>query len=271
MFLINGMEQNYLAADDRAIQFGDGCFTTARLRHGEIDFFAEHLHRLRTHCQALMIPFDEWELLSVEMRQRAYQQQNGVLKVIITRGSGGRGYNPVGCQPPSRIISCSSAPAHYPHWQRNGISLNLSPIRLGRNAHLAGLKHLNRLEQVLIRMHIEQTGADEALVLDSEGWVTECCAANLFWRVGDKVFTPRLNHAGVNGIMRQHCLAVLAQSHVDVVEINAREEAVLHADEVVLCNALMPVVPVKTFGNTHYRSRELFEFLAPRCEYSMTS
>ncbi|VFS38394.1 putative aminodeoxychorismate lyase [Yokenella regensburgei] len=173
------------------------------------------------------------------------------------------------CLLPSRILSTSPAPAHYSRWQEEGITLALSPVQVGRNPLLAGLKHLNRLEQVLIRAHLEQTDADEALVLDSDGWVTECCAANVFWRAGDTVFTPRLDQAGVNGIMRQHCLALLAQSRYRVVEVHARIEAVRQADEVCICNALMPIVPVNTFGDVRYLSHELFEFLAPRCESSV--
>jgi 4-amino-4-deoxychorismate lyase len=268
MFLINGKERDSLAANDRAIQFGDGCFTTARIRNGKVDFLDAHLQRLQATCRALMIPFADDIPLREEMQQMAAQKGDGVLKVIMTRGSGGRGYSPAACLTPTRILSVSPAPAHYARWREEGITLALSPVRLGRNPHLAGLKHLNRLEQVLIRAHLEQTDADEALVLDSEGWVTECCAANLFWRAGDTVFTPRLTHAGVNGIMRQYCLARLAQSRYHVVEVSAREEAVQQADEVLLCNALMPVVPVKTFGDVRYLSHELFEFLAPYCELS---
>ncbi|MDV4208523.1 aminotransferase class IV, partial [Salmonella enterica] len=129
------------------------------------------------------------------------------------------------------------------------------------------LKHLNRLEQVLIRSHLEQTDADEALGLDSEGWVTECCAANLFWRTGDIVFTPRLDQAGVNGIMRQFCLRQLAQSPFQVLEVQAREEAVRQADEIIICNALMPIIPIRAYHGTSYSSRTLFQFLAPFCEH----
>ncbi|MBB1199690.1 aminodeoxychorismate lyase [Enterobacteriaceae bacterium 89] len=271
MSLINGVEQNMLPVNDRAVQFGDGCFTTARIREGRVEWLSAHLNRLQENCKTLMIPFAEWETLEQEMTALAVNHAEGVLKVTITRGSGGRGYSTAGCQTPTRILSVSPAPAHYPLWQQQGISLALSPMRLGRNPALAGIKHLNRLEQVLIRTHLEQTTADEALVLDSEGWVTECCAANLFWRAGDTVFTPRLDHAGVNGIMRQHCLSLLAQSRYRVVEVNAREEAVRQADEVVVCNALMPVVPVNQFADTRYLSRELFEFLAPLCEQSKKS
>jgi 4-amino-4-deoxychorismate lyase len=271
MFLINGVEQDSIAANDRSVQFGDGCFTTARIRNGYPEFFDRHLLRLQATCRALLIPFSEWATLEQEMLQLAQKHHEGVLKVIVTRGSGGRGYSPSACQSPTRLLSVSPAPAHYLRWQQQGITLALSPVRLGRNPILAGLKHLNRLEQVLVRTHLEQTDADEALVLDSDGWVTECCAANLFWRAGDTVFTPRLDHAGVNGIMRQHCLSLLAQSRFRVVEINARDEAVRQADEVLVCNALMPVVPVNQFADARFLSRELFEFLAPLCEQSTKS
>ncbi|VTP66638.1 Aminodeoxychorismate lyase [Leclercia adecarboxylata] len=138
----------------------------------------------------LLIPFVAWAELQREMVELARGNERGVLKVIISRGSGGRGYSAANCLHPVRILSVSGYPAHYDGWRREGITLELSPVQLGRNPHLAGVKHLNRLEQVLIRTHLEQTDADEALVLDSEGFVTECCAANLFWRNGKDVFTP---------------------------------------------------------------------------------
>ncbi|VDZ79478.1 4-amino-4-deoxychorismate lyase [Salmonella bongori] len=103
--------------------------------------------------------------------------------------------------------------------------------------------------------------------LTARDGVTECCAANLFWRTGDIVSTPRLDQAGVNGIMRQFCLRKLAQSPFQVVEVRAREEVVRQADEVVICNALMPVIPVRAYDGAMYSSRTLFQFLAPFCEY----
>ncbi|MCK7315934.1 aminodeoxychorismate lyase [Enterobacter cloacae] len=266
MFLINGLEQDSLPASDRATQFGDGCFTTARIVDGDVCLLDAHIRRLQTACETLLIPFTQWDTLRQEMRQLASEKRNGVLKAIISRGSGGRGYSGASCQHPTRILSVSAYPAHYPRWRDEGVTLTLSPVRLGRNPMLAGIKHLNRLEQVLIRTHLEQTAADEALVLDSEGFITECCAANLFWRQGKTVFTPSLEQAGVNGIMRQFCLQQLARSDFYVVEVNAREEALQAADEIVICNALMPVIPVRAYGQFCLPSRELFEFLAPICE-----
>lgn len=266
MFLINGLEQDTLPASDRAIQFGDGCFTTARILDGEVCLLEAHIRRLQHASETLMIPFRLWDALRQEMCQLASGKPGGVLKVIISRGSGGRGYSAAACLNPTRILSVSAYPAHYSRWREDGVTLTLSPIRLGRNPMLAGLKHLNRLEQVLIRTQLEQTDADEALVLDSEGFITECCAANLFWRQGEEVFTPSLENAGVNGLMRQFCLERLARSGFRVVEVSAGEAALQTADEVIICNALMPVVPVRAYGHQRWSSRELFQFLAPICE-----
>ena len=251
MFLINGYKQESLAVSDRATQFGDGCFTTARVIDGKVSLLSAHIQRLQDACQRLMIFCDFWPQLEQEMKTLAAEQQNGVLKVVISRGSGGRGYSTLNSGPATRILSVTAYPAHYDRW---------------RNPHLASIKHLNRLEQVLIRSHLEQTNADEALVLDSEGWVTECCAANLFWRKGNVVYTPRLDQAGVNGIMRQFCIRLLAQSSYQLVEVQASLEEALQADEMVICNALMPVMPVCACGDVSFSSATLYEYLAPLCE-----
>lgn len=267
MFLINGTEQQYLAVNDRATQFGDGCFTTARIIDGQIQFASAHLRRLQLACERLFIPFTDWQLLAQEMASLSQGRKDGVVKAIITRGAGGRGYSAANCVTPTRIVSVAAKPAHYARWQQEGVTLALSEIRLGRNPALAGIKHLNRLEQVLIRAGLEQTTADEALVLDSDGWVIECCAANIFWRQGNNVYTPRLDQAGVDGIMRQYCLRQLASSSFDVVEVNARQDALEQADEVIICNALMPVVPVRQWAEQHWAARDLYHFLAPLCEH----
>ncbi|POP41884.1 aminodeoxychorismate lyase [Superficieibacter electus] len=266
MFLINGCQQNTLAAADRATQFGDGCFTTARIATGRIALLEAHVQRLRAACERLHIPFESWDILTTEMQQLAAAKGEGVLKVVLSRGGGGRGYSPTACLTPTRMLSVSDYPAHFSRWRSEGITLTLSPVRLGRNPHLAGIKHLNRLEQVLIRMHLEQTNADEALVLDSDGWLTECCAANIFWRQRQTVFTPQLENAGVAGIMRQHCLNHLSASPWRVREVQCQEIALAGADEVIICNALMPLVPVRRWNEHVWSSRELYHFLAPLCE-----
>lgn len=266
MYLINGQWQTMLAANDRAVQFGDGCFTTAAVSGGNICFIERHLQRLKLACERLMLPFAQWDTLENEMRQLGEREERAVLKVVISRGAGGRGYSAASCESPTRMLSLSPYPDFYTGWRERGISLALSPVCLGVNPSLAGIKHLNRLEQVLIRTHLEQTSAEEALVLDSDGWLTECCAANLFWRKGIKVFTPYLDRAGVRGIMRQHIMNSLTDAGWPLQETREKIDALADADEIVICNALMPVVPVNQAESWHYRSRELYQFLAPLCE-----
>ncbi len=261
MVWINGELQDSLQARDRSVQFGDGCFTTARILQGEIVMPEAHLQRLKIACERLMIANVDWPALDGEMRFAASIRADGVMKVILSRGAGGRGYSAAGCLQPSRMIFLSDYPAHYHQWRQTGVRLALSSIRLGRNPLLAGIKHLNRLEQVLIRTELDQTGADEALVLDTDGSLVECCAANLFWRKGEQVFTPDLRHSGVNGIQRQWVIQRLRERKIEVREVSQPAEALADADEALITNALMPVLPVRQIENWHYSSRQLFTLL----------
>ncbi|KEA52684.1 4-amino-4-deoxychorismate lyase [Mangrovibacter sp. MFB070] len=266
MFLINGEYQSHLPANDRSIQFGDGCFTTARIVAGEIRFLSHHIARLQQACQRLLIPFTQWQTLAAEMAEMARSQDLAVLKVIISRGSGGRGYSPAQCGSPVRILSVSGFPSFYAEWKNAGVTLGLSSVRMGINPQLAGIKHLNRLEQVLIRAELEQANQHETIVLDSDGMMVECCAANLFWREGEAVYTPLVDRSGVNGTMRQHIMAELTRQGRMVHQVRAAPDALLRADEAFICNALMPIIPVRQAITTRYTSRELFTFLAPLCE-----
>ncbi|MGH1498047.1 aminodeoxychorismate lyase [Yersinia proxima] len=271
MFWINGVEQNLISASDRSVQFGDGCFTTARVYLGQVVWLDMHISRLRQATERLLMPAVNWNALTKEMVEAANHTEDGVLKVIISRGSGGRGYSGTACQHPTRIISLSDYPVHYDNWRERGISLALSPISLARSPLLAGVKHLNRLEQVLIRAHLDQTAADEALVLDTQGMLVECCAANLFWRKGDKVFTPDLRQSGVDGIMRQRIINCLATHGQQVAIVSQPVDVLADADEVIVCNALMPLLSVNRIEPVNraepwiYHSRQLFDFLNLHC------
>lgn len=262
MVWINGERQEKVAARDRGVQFGDGCFTTARILEGKIVSSQAHLSRLKAGCERLKIRNVDWNSLEAEMQSAAATRATGVLKVIVTRGAGGRGYSTQGCEQPTRMIILSDYPAHYQRLQQSGVTLALSTVRLGKNPLLAGIKHLNRLEQVLIRTELDQTGADEALVLDTDGSLVECCAANLFWRKGEEVFTPDLSQCGVTGIQRQKVIQLLHSCGVHVQEVSLPLQALEEAEEVFITNALMPVLPVKQIDGWHYASRSIFDLLS---------
>lgn len=258
---VNGEKQDHIDSRDRAVQFGDGCFTTARIQQGRVERMAAHLARLKQACERLAIAGVDWRLLEAEMTFAAATRHDGVMKVIVTRGSGGRGYSPAGCRQPARMVSLSDYPLHYHTLRETGVRLALSSVRLGKNPHLAGIKHLNRLEQVLIRTELEQTNADEALVLDSDAMLVECCAANLFWRKGNQVFTPDLSASGVNGIQRQRVMQQVVQLGYTLQEVRVEIDALAGAEEVLITNALMPVLPVYQAEAWRYSSRQLFTLL----------
>ncbi|MEA1064822.1 aminodeoxychorismate lyase [Erwinia sp. HR93] len=266
MWLINGEWRDNIALVERGLQFGDGCFTSARVIDGDVRFLDDHMRRLEEGCRRLDIPMPERQTLLQDITSLAQAERKATLKVVICRGSGGRGYGTSGCGESVRMLRLFSAPTHYADLSERGALLMPVPVPLGCNPWLAGIKHLNRLEQILIRKHLDQIQADEALVLDTEGHLTECCAANLFWRKGKNVYTPRLDRAGVDGTMRQRILRLLANSPWHAQQVRAPLEALQEAEEVFICNALMPILPVRQASCWRYSSRALYQFLAPKCE-----
>lgn len=251
--IINGVTTDTLTANDRAIQYGDGCFSTMKVSAtGEIELIAKHISRLQRDCQRLSIIFDGWDRLRLAMRQQALAKPDSVLKVLISRGQGGRGYGISGVTNPSWLISSHKLPSHYSSWKESGIRLMLSSVRLARQPLLAGVKHLNRLEQVLAKADLEQSDYDDALLCDCEGKLVEATAANLFWCEGEQWFTPSLTHSGVAGVMRQHIFEFLAASGQQVQQVSVKPQRLNKATDMFLSNCLMGVMPVAAlFLPTH--------------------
>ncbi|CAJ0991555.1 Aminodeoxychorismate lyase [Pantoea sp. Nvir] len=264
---INGKKQPTLAISDRSVQFGDGCFTTAAVRNGRIQLLEAHLRRLRWSCERLIMLNVDWARLEREMIKAAQSHTQAVLKVIISAGSGGRGYSRTGISKTTRIVSISSWPYYYQTLQIQGIKLCTSPVRLAQNPLLAGIKHLNRLEQVLIRAHLDQRDGEEALVLDTAGNIVECCTANLFWRKGSRVFTPDLTQAGVEGIMRYYLMEQMSTAGQICQVVCCGLSQLFEADEVVICNSLMPVLPVRQLDDRLFKERSLYNMLRESCHF----
>ncbi|MBX4181046.1 aminodeoxychorismate lyase [Sodalis sp. CWE] len=264
---INGIQSKKLSLTDRTIHFGDGFFTTTRVINGKIHLLSWHLERLLLAANRLLFaPFDVIALREeMLIAAKTSNKNNGVVKVLISRGEGNRGYSFKNCNSPTRIVFYSPYPRGYLKWRQNGIRLCKSPIRLTRNPLLAGIKHNNRLEQIMIRAHMEPTGADEALVLDSEGKVVECISANLFWRKGLEVFTPKIYYAGVSGVMRRHVISVLPTLGYSLSEVLVGPNALEVAEEVFITNSLLPLASVKEIDGRHYNDKTLYLQLSLLC------
>jgi 4-amino-4-deoxychorismate lyase len=201
--LIDGRPGDSIACDDRGLQYGDGLFETISCRDGQARWLALHLERLRQGCQRLRLPFHDFESLRAEICGFAAGQQRCMVKVIVTRGTATRrGYAPAGDERPKRIVSRHEWPES-PAPGEAGFRLGVSSITLGMNPALAGLKHLNRLEQVLAQMARAEAGLDEVLMLSSAGQVIGGSMSNVFFADDSGLFTPELSECGVAGIMRR--------------------------------------------------------------------
>lgn len=262
MYWVNGISKKTILLNNRALHFGDGFFTTARLQNGKIDFLDWHMDRLVCSARRLMFNNFNLNLLHKEMQQAAaYHDMYSVIKVIISRNNsyGLYGYQCNNDIEPLRIIHVSRLPKYYMRWIHYGIRLRTSVVRLARNSFLAGIKHLNRLEQVMISIWLSKNKAtDEALVLDTDGNVIECCSANIFWRYKYQVFTPSLYHAGVNGIMRQLVLKLLPKLGYCIREVTVGPEHLKSANEVFITNSLLPLASVNSIDDCLYSDRTLF-------------
>ena len=255
--LINGVVTNEICAADRGLAYADGLFSTIRIEFGIVQDWSYHLARLQRGAKRLFFPEVDWLLLTDEVVTAAESQKiknYSVLKIMLTRGTGGRGYSPDGCCLTTRIISLSHYPESYLQWQQHGIAIVQCECLLGRNKQLAGLKTLARIEQVLIKQELYQKQALEGLVCDEFGHVIEACSANVFIHINGHWVTPKLDYCGVAGVIRAR---LLDQCLINIVEREISVDEIHQAQAMCLSNALMGVVAVKQYQNIIYSEQQM--------------
>jgi 4-amino-4-deoxychorismate lyase len=201
---INGRATDLLSSADRGLQYGDGVFETITCIDGRPRWLAQHLQRLRRGCERLQLRFEAFDDLGREIAaQAAAGESRCIVKLIVTRGPAlQRGYAPQGDEEPTRILTRHEWPAPAAAPGTQGFRVALSGVRLGINPLLAGLKHLNRLEQVLARNAMRGAALEEVLMLSSSGQVIGGSMSNVFFGNHTGLVTPQLRECGVEGIMR---------------------------------------------------------------------
>ncbi|MCU1716626.1 aminodeoxychorismate lyase [Pseudomonas sp. 5P_3.1_Bac2] len=241
---IDGRPAEQLSIKDRGLAYGDGLFETIAVTARSPVLLTRHLVRLDEGCRRLHLPVD---LGHIREQVLAYSRQlgDGVCKLIVTRGDGQRGYAlPQPTQ--ARLILQAAAKPHYPlEYAERGVRLYPCATRLAQQPLLAGLKHLNRLEQVLARAEWQDTEHAEGLMLDTSERVIEGVYSNLLLVSNGVLITADLSRCGVAGVMRAELLeqAAALGIHCQVRDISLAE--LLSADEVLLCNSLYGVWPVR--------------------------
>lgn len=265
MYWINGIISKSISLNNRAIHFGDGFFTTSKIEDGQVIFISQHMKRLILSAQRLMFENLDYDLLYKEILQAATYSINGIIKIIIIRANQHNihGYRFNKNFQPLRIICTYPFPQNYIQWHKCGVRLMISTVRISRNFLFSGIKHLNRLEQVMIAKEIDDNEvADEALVLDTENNIVECCSANIFWRINQQVFTPSVYHAGVNGVIRQLILKLLPSLGYHVQEVMVGVDHIKNINEAFITNSLLPLASVQSINNNIYKDRTLFQVLS---------
>jgi 4-amino-4-deoxychorismate lyase len=242
--LVNGKPNDCVPTSDRGLLYGDGVFETIAVESGKLHFWSEHLHRLQSGCERLGIESVDETLLMGECRSLIGRSQQAVIKIIITRGSGGRGYRLPEQARPTRIIQLHEWLDYPANCTERGIKTRICRTRLGHNVSLAGIKHLNRLEQVLARQEWNDPDIMEGLMLDSDGDLVEGTMSNVFIVKDAVLVTPDLQRCGVAGIMRARVREMAAEDSI-VARVQRVDQAALRqADEVFVCNSLMGIWPV---------------------------
>lgn len=253
---VDGIESGTLAVDDRGLQYGDGVFETVLVRACKARFLDAHLARLASGLARLRIRFGAWDALRADLiRATTQAPEYAVLKIIVTRGTGPhRGYSPRECATPRRIVM-SFAAAPPPDFAA-GVDLRFAALRVASQSALAGIKHLNRLENVLAAMEPGHDTHFESLLLDAAGDLVGGTMSNVFVVHRGTISTPPIVDAGVAGIMRGIVLRECAAlgSRAEVRRLSPAD--LTSADEVFITNARLGVVPARRLGEHAFRMRD---------------
>lgn len=252
--LIDGERSAGLDVRDRGLHYGDGLFETMAVRDGTIPLWRDHMHRLADGCARLRLPPPDAALLETEADRLCAGLGRGVLKLVLTRGVGARGYRiDHAAVRATRLLLAYRAPVLAPGYWRSGVTVRLCDTRLGSNPALAGIKHLNRLEQVLARDEWSDGEIFEGLMRDHEGNIVDGTMSNVFLRTGTVLRTPAVTVCGVAGVMRARVMGLAARYGLRIEETRIDPDALAAADEIFLSNAVFGVLPVARCGDREFR------------------
>jgi 4-amino-4-deoxychorismate lyase len=245
MILVNGQPGDTLPVQDRGLAYGDGLFETLAVRDGQPLHWDRHMARLAEGCARLDLPAPDTALWLAEAHRVLAGGRFGALKLLLTRGSGPRGYRAPSRPEPTRIVMGFETSGPPAAWSEAGVDVCLCRTRLGRNPTLAGIKHLNRLEQVLGRSEW-QDEFQEGIMLDTEDHVVEGTMSNLFLiRDDTTLVTPLLDQCGVAGVTRARVLDAARALGITCRESRLTVADLFQSRGLFLTNTLIGLWPVR--------------------------
>ena len=250
--LINGKFVDELAAHDRGLHYGDGLFETITVENMQLLCWDEHLKRLERGCIKLNIAVPDKNLLKNEVSALINTESQGVIKIIISRGQGGRGYKILENIAPTRIISLYPWSYQYDQNSSSGVKTRICKYRYAKNPFLAGIKHLNRLEQILARSEWNDNSIAEGIVMDSENYIIEGTMSNIFCIIGKTLYTPDLSACGIEGIVRGKIIELASNLKFNVEIKKISLGFLMNAEEIFMCNSIIGVWPVNIIDETKF-------------------
>jgi 4-amino-4-deoxychorismate lyase len=251
--LINGQQEETLSPFDRGLAYGDGVFRTLPVIQGQPEHWLGHYKKLVADCHVLGIvcPSAETILNDIEklVKTSTQEKSGAVVKIIITRGEGERGYVIPALAQPNRILIASDLPIYPESSFLEGVKLHLCSLRLSHQPLLAGIKHLNRLENVIARAEWHDSTIADGVLLDTTGNVIECTSSNIFARFGDELHTADLTACGVAGVTRQRILELSERLSLHAKITYIPLDRLKQADEVIICNSLFGAWQVRELNH----------------------
>jgi len=245
-FLVNGWPAQSVDTADRGLAYGDGVFRTLLVREGRALNWARHHRLLERDCRMVGIAPPDPAIVLDEIRRLA--PANATVKVIVTRGSSGRGYAyPEDLAPTRIVVAYASIPVD-PEPARDGIGARRCDLVLGEQPRLAGVKSLNRLENVLARAEWRDPAIREGFICDAAGRVIEGTMSNVFIAKAGAVATPALTRCGVVGAQRERVRDLLAAQGIACAERDVPFAELAEADEIFITNSVIGIWPVVRLG-----------------------
>jgi len=255
--LINGCADGAISPMDRGLAYGDGLFESIRFVGERAPLWQRHMQRLAEGCRRLQLPEPDTELLWREAYEVSRDFPQSVVRITLTRGVGERGYAPPSAPSPTRMVAAFAPPPVDEDGYLFGVHARVCELRLARQPRLAGIKHLNRLEQVLARAEWADPSIAEGLLCDEEGSVISATMANIFAVIGGALCTPALDCCGIAGVARAEVLAQFPQTRIEAISLDALRQA----NEIFFSSSVRGIMPVKSLDNCAYAPGEITRVL----------
>ena len=255
--LINGRTASVIDVNDRGFQYGDGLFETILYAGGKLLFWQDHLARLRQGCERLGLPQVDESVWLDDIRQLTPGAEKAVIKLMLTRGVGGRGYKFPQAISTTRVTACYPYPDYPQANTAKGVNVISCKTPVSMNSALAGLKHINRLDNILARNEWHVPDVAEGLMYDALGNVIEGTMSNIFCVKDRVLYTPALNQAGVAGVIRKKIIQLAEQLSIPFVETMISKQDLSSMDEVFLTNSLILIWPVIKIDNNTFSIGEV--------------